>query len=115
MIPLMSDATATPEVKPHPSLFTRLRIVETELEELKALFVRLKEDHEALRQDRDEWRWRADYLLAERQKGFLDRWGRRLADVATPFVQRLNAVLSRRELGEAFDRNPTSRQSPRAR
>ena len=47
--PPMSDATATPEVKPHASLFTRLRVVEAELYTLKALFAHLKEDHEALR------------------------------------------------------------------
>jgi hypothetical protein len=60
---------------------------------LKALVAGLKEDHEALREDRDEWRWRAEYLLAESRKGFLDRWGQRLAEVATPFARRLNALL----------------------
>jgi hypothetical protein len=89
----MSDATATAELRPHTSLFTRLRIVEAELEELKALFADLKEDHEALRKDRDEWRWRAEYLLAERQNGFLDRWGRRLAEVARPLARRLNTLM----------------------
>ena len=89
----MSDATATPEPKAQPSLFTRLRVVEAELEELKALFGGLAEDHEALRMDRDEWRWRAEDLLAERQNGFLDRWGRRLAKAAKPLARRLNALL----------------------
>ena len=89
----MSDATATPEVKPHPSLFTRLRVVETDLQTLKALVADLKEDHEALREDRDEWRWRAEYLLAEAQRGFLDRWGQRIAEVAKPFARRLNALM----------------------
>ena len=89
----MSDATATPALRQHPSLFTRLRIVEAELEALKALVAGLKEDHEALREDRDEWRWRAEYLLAESRKGFFDRWGQRLAEVATPFARRLNALL----------------------
>jgi hypothetical protein len=87
----MSDATATPE--PQPSLFTRLRVVETELHTLKTQFADLAEDHEALRKDRDEWRWRAEYLLAERQNGFLDRWGRRLAEAAKPLARRLNALL----------------------
>ena len=91
--PPMSDATATPEVKSHPSLFTRLRVVEAELYTLKALFAHLKEDHEALREDRDEWRWRAEYLLAEAQRGFLDRWGQRIAEVAKPFARRLNALM----------------------
>jgi hypothetical protein len=89
----MSDATATPEVRQNPSLFTRLRVVETELDELKALVGGLAEDHEALRKDRDEWRWRAEYLLAERQNGFLDRWGRRLAEAAKPLARRLNALM----------------------
>jgi hypothetical protein len=88
----MSDATATPALRPHTSLFTRLRIVEAELEALKAVVGDLKEDHEALREDRDEWRFRAEYLLAESRKGFLDRWSHRLAEVATPFARRLNAL-----------------------
>jgi hypothetical protein len=93
MIPLMSDATATPEVKAHPSLFTRLRVVEAELHTLKALFADLKEDHEALREDRDEWRWRAEYLLAEAQKGFFGRWGQRIEAAVKPLARRLNALI----------------------
>ena len=93
MVPLMSDATAPLELRPHTSLFTRLRIVEAELEALKALFADLREDHDALREDRDEWRWRAEYLLAESQKNFLDRWGQRIAEVTTPLARRLNALL----------------------
>jgi hypothetical protein len=89
----MSDATAMPEIRQNPSLFTRVRVVETELDELKALVVDLKEDHDALRKDRDEWRWRAEYLLAEGQKGFLDRLARRLADAVKPLVRRLNALM----------------------
>jgi hypothetical protein len=93
MIPLMSDATAMTEPKPQPSLFTRVRAVEAELETMKALVAGLAEDHEALRNDRDEWRWRAEYLLAEGQNGFLDRWGRRLAEAAKPLARRLNALM----------------------
>jgi hypothetical protein len=89
----MSDATATPEVKAHPSLFTRLRVVEAELHTLKALVADLKEDHEALREDRDEWRWRAEYLLAEAQKGFFGRWGERIEAAMKPFARRLNALI----------------------
>jgi hypothetical protein len=89
----MSDATARPEPKPQPSLFTRVRAVEAELEAMKALVAGLGEDHEALRKDRDEWRWRAEYLLAERQNGFLDRWSRRLAEAVKPLARRLNALL----------------------
>ena len=89
----MSDATAPVELRQHTSLFTRLRMVEAELEELKALFVDLKEDHEALREDRDEWRWRAEYLLAEAQKGFLGRWSQRIEAAVKPFARRLNSLL----------------------
>jgi hypothetical protein len=89
----MSDATATPEPGPQPSLLTRVRAVEAELGNMKALVAGLAEDHEALRTDRDEWRWRAEYLLAERQNGFLDRWSRRLAEAVKPLVRRLNALM----------------------
>jgi hypothetical protein len=89
----MSDATATPEPKSHTSLFTRLRVVEAELHTLKALLAGLKEDHEALREDRDEWRWRAEYLLAEVQKGFFGRWGERIEAAVKPFARRLNALI----------------------
>ncbi len=89
----MWDVTATPEQRPHISLFTRLRIVEAELEELKRLFADLKEDHEALREDREEWRWRAEYLLAEAQRGFLGRWSQRITEAAKPLARRLNALI----------------------
>jgi hypothetical protein len=87
----MSDATATPE--PQPSLFTRVRVVEAELQTMKALVADLKEDHKALREDRDEWRWRAEYLLAEAQKGFFSRWGQRIEAAVKPFARRLNALI----------------------
>ena len=87
----MSDATATPE--PQPSLFTRVRVVEAELQTMKALVADLKEDHEALREDRDEWRWRAEYLLAEAQKGFFSRWGQRIEAAVKHFARRLNAPI----------------------
>ena len=89
----MSDATAPPEFRPQPSLFTRVRAVEAELETMKALVAGLGEDHEALRKDRDEWRWRAEYLLAEAQKGFFGRWGERIEAAVKPFARRLNALI----------------------
>ena len=91
--PLMSDATVTPEPKPQPSLFTRLRVVETELHTLKTRFADLAEDHDALRKDRDEWRWRAEYLLAEAQKGLVGRLSQRIEAAVKPFARRLNALL----------------------
>jgi hypothetical protein len=111
----MSDATATPEPKPQPSLFTRVRVVEAELETMKALVAGLSEDHNALREDRDEWRWRAELLLAQRKEEFLDRWGRRIARSAKAFVGRLNALRPGRELSGALDHSPTSGQSSQAR
>jgi len=65
----------TPELgpKPHTSLFTRLAAVEAELEGLKNLVAGLKAGHDAMRKDRDEWRWRAERLLADREQGY---WGR---------------------------------------
>ena len=111
----MSDATARPEPGPQPSLFTRVRAVEAELEAMKALVAGLAEDHEALRKDRDEWRWRAELLLAERKEEFLDRWGRRIAKSVKAFARRLSALRPGRDPGEAFDHSPTSSQSSQAR
>jgi hypothetical protein len=48
------------------SLFTRLSGVEVELRDLKDLVAGLRADHDAMRKDRDEWRWRAERLLADR-------------------------------------------------
>jgi len=42
-----------------PSLFTRLAIVESELRAMKDMLAQLKVNQDELRQDRDEWRWRA--------------------------------------------------------
>jgi hypothetical protein len=69
----MPDATPTLGPKPHVSLFTRLAAVEAELKGLTHLVAGLKADHDAMRKDRDEWRWRAERLLADQERGF---WGR---------------------------------------
>ena len=69
----MPDATPTLGPKPQVSLFTRLAAVEAELKDLKDRVADLKADHDAMRKDRDEWRWRAERLLADRERGFLDR------------------------------------------
>ena len=52
-----------------PSLFTRLASVEAELSAMKDMLVELKVNQDELRRDRDEWRWRAERLLAELQRG----------------------------------------------
>ena len=62
-----------------PSLFTRLASVEAELSAMKDMLVELKVNQDELRRDRDEWRWRAERLLAELQRGSWWRWRRRAA------------------------------------
>jgi hypothetical protein len=69
----MPDATPTLGPKPYVSLFTPLAAVEVELHGLTRLVAGLKADHDAMRKDRDEWRWRAERLLADQERGF---WGR---------------------------------------
>ena len=51
-----------------PSLFTRLAVVEAELLAVKDMLAELKVNQDELRQDRDEWRWRAERLLADLQR-----------------------------------------------
>ena len=74
----MPDATPTLGPTPHASLFTRLAAVEVELEGLKDLVASLKADHDAMRKDRDEWRWRAEGLLADLERGFFGRMSNRV-------------------------------------
>ncbi len=64
-----------------PSLFTRLQAVEAELQAMKDLLAELKVNHDGLRRDRDEWRWRAERLLNDRERGAFWRWRKR-ADAA---------------------------------
>ena len=52
-----------------PSLFTRLALVESELRAMRDMLAQLKVNQDELRQDRDEWRWRAERLLADLQRG----------------------------------------------
>ena len=60
-----------------PSLFTRLAAVEAELLAMRDMLAELKVNQDDLRRDRDEWRWRAERLLAELQRGAWWRWRRR--------------------------------------
>jgi hypothetical protein len=63
-----------------PSLFTRLAVVESELRAMKDMLAELKVNQDELRQDRDEWRWRAERLLADLQRGvWLRLWNRAAA------------------------------------
>jgi hypothetical protein len=52
-----------------PSLFTRLTAVEAELLAMRDMLAELKVNQDELRQDRDEWRWRAERLLADLERG----------------------------------------------
>ena len=62
-----------------PSLFTRLAEVEAELVAMKNMLAELKVNQDELRRDRDEWRWRAERLLADLQQGTWWRWCNRTA------------------------------------
>ena len=62
-----------------PSLFTRLAVVEAELSAMKDMLAELKVNQDELRRDRDEWRWRAERLLADLQQGAWWRWCNRAA------------------------------------
>ena len=73
------------EEKLQLSLFTRLNAVEAELRAMKDLLAELKVNQDGLRRDRDEWRWRAERLLADQESGALWRWLRR-ADAALDTV-----------------------------
>ena len=57
-----------------PSLFTRLAEVEAELRAMRDTFAEMKVNQDELRHDRDEWRWRAERLLADQQRGAWRRW-----------------------------------------
>ena len=62
-----------------PSLFTRLAEVESELRAVKDMLAVLKVNQDELRQDRDEWRWRSERLLADLQRGAWWQWWNRAA------------------------------------
>jgi argininosuccinate lyase len=62
-----------------PSLFARLAAVEAELSAMKDMLAGLKVNQDELRRDRDEWRWRAERLLADLQRGASWRWCNRVA------------------------------------
>jgi argininosuccinate lyase len=79
-----------------PSLFTRLAAVEAELRAMKDMLAELKVNQDELRRDRDDWRWRAERLLADLQRGAWWRWWNWAAatlDAATAAFCRLLAVV----------------------
>jgi hypothetical protein len=85
----MPDVTPALGPKPHVSLFTRLAAVEAELEGLKDLVAGLKADHDALRKDRDEWRWRAERLLADQERDSWARMSNRVKAAVGPVITHL--------------------------
>jgi len=92
----MSDTMASTTAEPkQPSLFTRLAAVESELRTLNDMLARLKEDHEALRKDRDEWRWRAERLLGDREKGILGGWTWRLGETLGAVAASLRLLIQK--------------------
>src|SRR5271166_4948010 len=58
---------------------------------MKGLLAELTVNQDGLRRDRDEWRWRAERLLADQERGAWRRWDRR-ADAALDII---TATLSR--------------------
>jgi hypothetical protein len=74
----LSSCSTKSEEKLQLSLFTRLNAVEAELRAMKDLLAELKVDQDGLRRDRDEWRWRAERLLADQEGGALWRWRKRV-------------------------------------
>ena len=77
----LARSRLTTEDRLQPSLFTRLQAVEAELQAMKDLLAELTVNQDGLRRDRDEWRWRAERLLKDRERGVFWRWRGR-ADAA---------------------------------
>jgi chromosome condensin MukBEF ATPase and DNA-binding subunit MukB len=77
-----------------PSLFTRLTVVEAELLAMKDMLAELKVNQDELRRDRDEWRWRAERLLADLQQGTWSRWCNRAAAALDAVTARFRALLA---------------------
>jgi chromosome condensin MukBEF ATPase and DNA-binding subunit MukB len=77
-----------------PSLFTRLTVVEAELLAMKDMLAELKVKQHELRRDRDEWRWRAERLLADLQQGTWWRWCNRAAAALDAVTARFRALLA---------------------
>jgi hypothetical protein len=103
-----------------PSLFTRLAVAEAELLAMKDMLAELKVNQDELRRDRDEWRWRAERLLADLQRGAWWRWRRRAAEaldaVTGSFCKLLADVRDKlAEMRANRDELPQSRDQWRSR
>jgi hypothetical protein len=78
------------------SLFTRLNTVEAELRVMKDSLAEMKVNQHELRRDRDEWRWRAERLLADQEGGAWWRWRKRgdaALDAAAASLSKLTVAL----------------------
>jgi hypothetical protein len=94
-----------------PSLFTRLAIVETELRAMKDMLAELKVNHDELRRDRDEWRWRAERLLADQQRGAWWRWVRRADAMPDAVLASFCGLLAHAQ--NKFEEMKANRDEPR--
>ncbi len=74
------------------SLFTRLQAVESDLRAMKDLLAELKVNQDGLRRDRDEWRWRAERLLKDQERGAFWRWRRRANTALGMITARLSEL-----------------------
>ena len=91
-----------------PSLFTRVTAVEAELRAMKDLLDGLKVDQDQMRLDRDEWRWRAERLLADQERGLWWRWRVQAAvtiNAVTASLRRLHAGMQVRLAAMKASRN----------
>jgi hypothetical protein len=77
-----------------PSLFTRLAVVEAELRAMRDMLAELKVNQDELRRDRDEWRWRAERLLADLQRGAWWWWYNRAAAALDAVTASLRGLLA---------------------
>jgi chromosome condensin MukBEF ATPase and DNA-binding subunit MukB len=77
-----------------PSLFTRLAVVEAKLSAMKEMLAELKVNQDELRRDRDEWRWRAERLLADLQRGAWWRGWNRAAAALDAVTARFRGLLT---------------------
>jgi hypothetical protein len=64
------------------------------LSAVKGTLAELQVSQDELRRDRDEWRWRAERLLADLQRGVWRRWGRRADEVLDAVTSWFRGVLA---------------------
>jgi hypothetical protein len=93
-----------------PSLFTRLAAVEAELLAMRDVLAELKVNQDELRRDRDEWRWRAERLLADSQRGAWRRWWNRAAAVLDAVTTSFCGLLA--DLQDKMSETKANRDEP---